>query len=470
MKRLRYFGLLISLTFLFIIWIISTSNADTTYDKINIDDFEEVEILDEGDYWVLELMSNPRNDDIYDIIAESESPVDFIILDNQSLDNFTSGLPFKYNKKYSILDDHEYDMSIPVEEDGESVILLIDNSNKIKDGADGVYDCRVHIWISPIKDLGISIIDLQIILVQNLLIAFLIGGSVFSLGFLIYRKKNRSNLEKLLSSVSGINEQIILNLTESRLQTEKDQLLEKLALSSEFSLENFKKKYYKTQFYLTIIHFEKKGLLLIIIAIIISYIAGFYYSVIEVPHYVGEKEFSNYIIFWSGIGLFIIGILLFIIGCLCLERSWIHFEYFTIPQTRILFLLILYISIQILTIIYSSYVVENLYGPSGGSIFPWIAIIICFIFVIKLLSKIKSAKTSPSPEFLTSHTLYSQNVSEQNEPIRENLNSRKISNQKFVPLEAYSRDSRSYKFCRFCGAKNASSNQFCVKCGKKLRY
>lgn len=451
-------------------------------DQVNIEDWHETKTISYGSYWIIELFSHEERDYIYDIIAESIQNVDFIITDSEGLEDYELGGNFSYNSQKSSVNESIYTKEIPIQRNSATIILIIDNSIKIDEGANSGQNSVIDVWVSPRKNTHVSFEVMSLLLLINSLIAFGFGG-----GFVLVVKYVRGNrkeaiLEELEAITINTEESIIDSIRKARLRKERDETFKRFSDQTGISQNLLKDKFYRTEYCLTIYGHERNGLNLVLSSIIFTYIGAFFYVSIKSNYYFEGKVFDDYLLLWPGLVFFIIGILLFMIGSYLLASGWRDCSMKKLCKKRYSLLLVVFISTQLIIMLYTLFVVEILFGPWGGYLYPWIAILLALISSSKVFSVIKknsypsSVLTQSIHPFTTiqpsSQPSNIQNTHQtsfpQNQPPQPNL----LKSKGLIPKKAYEEafTQKPYVACPDCGKNNLVKNNFCSFCGKLLKY
>jgi hypothetical protein len=151
-------------------------------------------------------------------------------------------------------------------------------------------------------------------------------------------------------------------------------------------------------------------------------------------------------------------------------------------KKRYSLLLVVFISTQLIIMLYTLFIVEILFGPWGGYLYPWIAILLALISSSKVFSVInkKSSPSSVSTQSIHPFTTIQpssqpsniQNTPQtsfpQNQPPQPNL----LKSKGLIPKKAYEEafTQKPYVACPDCGKNNLAKNIFCSFCGKLLKY
>ena len=308
----------------------------------------------------------------------------------------------------------------------------------------------------------------------------------FGVGFILFIKYVRNNRKKAifeeLEDLSiSTGESIRDSIRNTKLREEKNAIFKKFSDQTGKPQNLLKEKYYRTEYCLTPYGEERNGLIIILSSIILTYIGAFFYVVIEIPHYLGGKWFDDYLLLWPGLGLFVIGIVLFMIGSYSLETGWRECSMNKLCKKRFNFLFLIFILIQFIIMLYTLFIVENLFGPWGGYLYPWFAILLTLYSRSRVLRVIRKSSTIPSAptqsiSSFTNHQLslqpsHPQDISQTPfRPIKRtqpNINKSKG----LIPKSAYEETftQESSLFCPHCGEKNLRTNNFCKSCGKFIK-
>ncbi|KKM79291.1 hypothetical protein LCGC14_1351410, partial [marine sediment metagenome] len=306
------------------------------------------------------------------------------------------------------------------------------------------------------------------------MIIFLIAMG-FGVGFILFIKYVRNNRKKAifeeLEDLSiSTGESIRDSIRNTKLREEKNAIFKKFSDQTGKPQNLLKEKYYRTEYCLTPYGEERNGLIIILSSIILTYIGAFFYVVIEIPHYLGGKWFDDYLLLWPGLGLFVIGIVLFMIGSYSLETGWRECSMNKLCKKRFNFLFLIFILIQFIIMLYTLFIVENLFGPWGGYLYPWFAILLTLYSRSRVLRVIRKSSTIPSAptqsiSSFTNHQLslqpsHPQDISQTPfRPIKRtqpNINKSKG----LIPKSAYEETfTQASLFCPHCGEKNLRTNK-----------
>jgi hypothetical protein len=321
----------------------------------------------------------------------------------------------------------------------------------------------------------LSFEELHFMLAINFFVAMGFGG-----GFVVFIRYVRNNRKKTvlkeledLSITTG--ESIVNSIKNVRFKEERNTIFKRFSDQTGTPQNLLQEKYYQTEYCLTPYGYERNGLNIIVSSIVITYIGAFLHVMIKRFYYLGGKVFDDYLLIWPGLVLLILGIILFLIGSYLLETGWKDCSMKKLCKKRFIFLFLTYISTQFIMMLYTLFIVENLFGPWGGLLFPWFTIFLTLYSGSRVFRKIGKNVIVPSTptqqiSFSSIQPSHQQNLPQSPLLPKQHSQPNIIRSKGLIPKKAYEETltQKQTLSCPYCDEKNLSTSKFCKNCGKLL--